>query len=136
MSKVDESQIAIGDGLKVKYGKGKQLKVYEAKVLKSEYDKNCNRYKYLVHYYGWSSRYDEWIYRNRIVQVIRDKSPRRRSGKVKNKGEPLPIDSNVGNEDEDNGDAKIEVVVRTRKFYSSLIIPSIDYHNYNFRSQK
>ena len=80
VSKVDESEIAIGDGLRVKYGKGKQLKVYEAKVLKSEYDGNKSRYKYLVHYYGWSSRYDEWIYRNRIVQVVRDKSPRRRSG--------------------------------------------------------
>ena len=105
----------------MKYGKGKQLKVYEAKVLKSEYDVAKNRYKYLVHYYGWSSRYDEWIYRNRIVQVVRDKSPRRRSGKVKNKGEPLPPDASTCNdEDDDEVDNKIEVIVRSRKALTAI----------------
>ncbi|CAG2175522.1 unnamed protein product, partial [Oppiella nova] len=86
---VDESMIKVGDGLKVKYGRGRQLKVYEAKVLKIELDKESNKNKYFVHYSGWNSRYDEWIKKSRIVQVIRDRSPRRRSGKLKNKGETL-----------------------------------------------
>lgn len=116
-----ESEINIGESLLVKYGKGKQLKVYDAKVLKSEYDSNKSRYKYWVHYYGWSSRYDEWIYRNRIVQVVRDKSPRKRTGKVKNKGEPLPVDVTVSIDDEENDeDNKIEVVVRSRKQFIHL----------------
>jgi hypothetical protein len=89
-SKVDESMIKVGDGLKVKYGRGRQLKVYEAKVLKIELDDVKNKNKFFVHYSGWNSRYDEWIKKSRIVQVLRDRSPRRRSGKVKNKGEPLP----------------------------------------------
>ena len=112
-NRLNDPKIVIGDGLKVKYGKGKQLKVYEAKVIKSEFDPSRNRFKYLVHYYGWSTRYDEWIYRNRIVQVCKDQSPRRRSGKVKNKGEPLPADASVSIDDED----EIEVVVRSSKFF-------------------
>lgn len=46
--------------------------------------------QFFVHYYGWSSRYDEWVHVHRINRIIKDKSPRRRTGKVKNKGEPLP----------------------------------------------
>lgn len=93
---IDESQISVGDGLKVKYGRGRQLKVYEAKVIKMQVDPVDNKTKYFVHYSGWNSRYDEWIKKSRIVNVIRDKSPKRRSGKVKNKGEPLPIDQGTG----------------------------------------
>lgn len=93
---IDESQISVGDGLKVKYGRGRQLKVYEAKVIKMQIDPADNKTKYFVHYSGWNSRYDEWIKKSRIVNVIRDKSPKRRSGKVKNKGEPLPSDQGTG----------------------------------------
>ncbi|CAG2106343.1 unnamed protein product, partial [Medioppia subpectinata] len=75
---VDESNIKVGDGLKVKYGRGRQLKVYEAKVLKVEVDASTGRNKYFVHYSGWNSRYDEWIKKSRIVNVLRDRSPSRR----------------------------------------------------------
>ena len=87
--------IKTGDGLKVKYGRGRQLKVYEAKVLKIETDPIKNKRKYFVHYSGWNSRYDEWIKKSRIVTVLRDRSPRRRSGKLKNKGETLQEISTV-----------------------------------------
>lgn len=52
----------------MKYGRGRQLKVYEAKVLKIETDTD-GKMKYFVHYSGWNSRYDEWIRKNRIVEV-------------------------------------------------------------------
>lgn len=64
------------------------MKLYDAKVLKIQVNEGV--YKFFVHYYGWSTRYDEWVDLYRINKIIKDKSPRRRSGKVKNKGEPLP----------------------------------------------
>ena len=67
----------------MKYGRGRQQKLYEAKVLKIELDSVTNKNKYFVHYSGWNSRYDEWIKKSRIVQILRDRSPRRRSGKFK-----------------------------------------------------
>ncbi|XP_054157355.1 AT-rich interactive domain-containing protein 4B-like isoform X2 [Oppia nitens] len=86
---IDESTIKVDDRLKVKYGRGRQLKVYEAKVLKIELDPIKNRKKYFVHYSGWNARYDEWIKKSRIVQVVRDRSPRRRSAKINKKGESI-----------------------------------------------
>lgn len=87
-----ESTVAIGDRIRVKYGKGKQLKVYEAKVMNvvdAEADDPL-KIKYFVHYTGWNTRYDEWITRHRIVEIVCDKSPKRRGGnKSKNKGVPL-----------------------------------------------
>ena len=88
-----ESIVAIGDRIRVKYGKGKQLKVYEAKVMNlvdTEEADDPAKLKYFVHYTGWNTRYDEWIKRNRIVEIVCDKSPKRRGGnKSKNKGVPL-----------------------------------------------
>lgn len=74
------------------YGKGRAGTIYDAKVLKIEYDVvRSATYKYFVHYCGWSNRYDEWIYKDRIFQVVKDPVPRggRRVGKLKNKGEPV-----------------------------------------------
>lgn len=87
--------VNVGDRIRVKYGKGKQLKVYEAKVMNLVYintnESDLQKIKYFVHYTGWNTRYDEWIKRNRIVEVVCDnKSPKRRGGnKSKNKGVPL-----------------------------------------------
>lgn len=88
-----EVAVNIGDRIRVKYGKGKQLKVYEAKVMNlvdNEAD-DPQKIKYFVHYTGWNTRYDEWIKRNRIVEVVSDKSPKRRGGNKSknNKGVPL-----------------------------------------------
>lgn len=92
--------VVIGDRIRVKYGKGKQLKVYEAKVLKNnqEHD-DSSKCQYFVHYTGWNIRYDEWIKRSRIVEVVKDKSPKRRGGaKSKNKGVPLVTTEDVKDE--------------------------------------
>ncbi|XP_003739049.1 AT-rich interactive domain-containing protein 4B [Galendromus occidentalis] len=63
--------IRVNDRIKVKYGHGKQLKVYEAKVLKIEdADGDSTEKKYLVHYTGWNNRYDEWIQKKRILENI------------------------------------------------------------------
>ena len=80
--------------MKVKYGQREQLKVYDAKVLKIEIDKafDDKRLKYYVHYYGWSSRYDEWIHRDRVVELIREKPTRKRTAKPKTKG-AVPSDN-------------------------------------------
>ena len=63
--------IDVGDKLKVKYGKGKLQKVYEAKVNKMETN-SAGKTKYFVHYTGWNNRYDEWITRSRIIEIIKD----------------------------------------------------------------
>ncbi|RWS07385.1 hypothetical protein B4U79_10324 [Dinothrombium tinctorium] len=85
-----DETVSVGDRIRVKYGKGKQLKVYEAKILKEDKESDYLKKRYYVHYTGWNTRYDEWIYRNRIVEVVRDKSPKRRGGnKQKNKGVPI-----------------------------------------------
>ncbi|RWS30864.1 hypothetical protein B4U80_08055, partial [Leptotrombidium deliense] len=89
-----EEVVNVGDRIRVKYGKGKHKKVYEAKILKEDEEADYLRKKYYVHYTGWNIRYDEWIVRNRIVEIVRDKSPKRRGGnKQKNKGVPLNVET-------------------------------------------
>lgn len=77
------------------YGKGRTGTIYDAKVLKIEYEvKPCDSsYKYFVHYCGWSNRYDEWVYPGMISKVVRDPVPRggRRVSKQKNKVEPASM---------------------------------------------
>ncbi|XP_077530282.1 uncharacterized protein LOC144142565 isoform X1 [Haemaphysalis longicornis] len=68
--------IDVGDRVKVKYGRGRQLKIYEAKVLRIE--EECNEKKFYVHYTGWNMRYDEWVRKNRIVENVTDKTSRRK----------------------------------------------------------
>jgi hypothetical protein len=57
-----------GSRLKVKYGKGKTTKLYEAKVLDCRLDEGNMRY--FVHYNGWNVRYDEWVKRDRIMECL------------------------------------------------------------------
>ncbi|KAF7487597.1 AT-rich interactive domain-containing protein 4A [Sarcoptes scabiei] len=69
-------QVCVGDCLSVLYGKGKQMRIYDAKVM--EIDINySNRPSFYVHYYGWSNRYDEWIDIERITKIHRLKSTKR-----------------------------------------------------------
>ncbi|CAG5132768.1 unnamed protein product, partial [Candidula unifasciata] len=58
----------IGSRLKVKYGRGKNQKIYIAKVI--DYGKDGAHRTYLVHYAGWNTRYDEWIRPDRVVSVL------------------------------------------------------------------
>ncbi|XP_042905204.1 AT-rich interactive domain-containing protein 4B isoform X2 [Parasteatoda tepidariorum] len=63
-----KKEIEVGDRVKVKYGRGRMQKVYEAKVLKTETDGLEKRY--YVHYAGWNMRYDEWVRKNYIVAIV------------------------------------------------------------------
>ncbi|GFS08707.1 AT-rich interactive domain-containing protein 4B-like [Elysia marginata] len=58
----------IGSKLRVKYGKGKNQKIYIAKVV--ELGRDAGHKTYRVHYAGWNSRYDEWIRPDRVVSVL------------------------------------------------------------------
>ena len=80
------------DKIRVKYAKGEDLDVYGAKVVKVEKNPDVSKERYLVHYAGWNTRYDEWIKRNRVVEVVRDKSPKRRGGFKGRRGPPPELD--------------------------------------------
>ena len=64
-----------GTRLRVRYSKGKILKAYEAKVLDARED-NAG-VEWLVHYAGWNNRYDEWVRRDQIVEVIQRGNPKK-----------------------------------------------------------
>ncbi|XP_013777199.2 LOW QUALITY PROTEIN: AT-rich interactive domain-containing protein 4A-like [Limulus polyphemus] len=66
-----EGRLELGDRVKVKYGSGKQQKIYEAKITKIETD--AGEKQYSVHYTGWNVRYDEWVKRRRIIEKITEK---------------------------------------------------------------
>uniref|UniRef100_A0A3P9JWQ8 AT rich interactive domain 4A (RBP1-like) n=1 Tax=Oryzias latipes TaxID=8090 RepID=A0A3P9JWQ8_ORYLA len=54
-----------GTKVRVKYGRGKTQKIYEAHIKKT--DSDSGEQFYLVHYYGWNVRYDEWVKADRII---------------------------------------------------------------------
>ena len=58
-----------GSRLRVKYGKGKNIKVYDAKVVEAQCDTGSVP-QYKVHYAGWNIRYDEWVKKDRIVHCL------------------------------------------------------------------
>ncbi|XP_041351844.1 AT-rich interactive domain-containing protein 4B-like isoform X2 [Gigantopelta aegis] len=68
LPKMDRNEHSQGTKLKVRYGRGKNQKIYEAKVL--EVRKEGSHKTYLVHYAGWNNRHDEWIRHERIQSVI------------------------------------------------------------------
>uniref|UniRef100_A0A671MF89 AT-rich interactive domain-containing protein 4A-like n=1 Tax=Sinocyclocheilus anshuiensis TaxID=1608454 RepID=A0A671MF89_9TELE len=73
-----------GTKVKVKYGKGKTQKIYEANIKNTETDDGESLY--LVHYYGWNVRYDEWVKADRIIwPVDKGGTKRKQKKKVKNK---------------------------------------------------
>jgi Ras-related protein Rab-1A len=77
----NDVEVAAGDKIRVKYfTKGNLIDIYEAKILKTDKSTDPEKQRFMVHYAGWNTRYDEWIKRNRIVEVIRDKNVKRRGG--------------------------------------------------------
>ncbi|XP_069494193.1 AT-rich interactive domain-containing protein 4A [Ambystoma mexicanum] len=82
----DSDSSLTGTKVKVKYGRGKAQKIYEANIKSTETDNG--ELLYLVHYYGWNVRYDEWVKADRIIWLS-DKGGRKRKQRrrTKNKEE-------------------------------------------------
>ncbi|XP_072322076.1 uncharacterized protein [Eucyclogobius newberryi] len=78
-----------GTRVRVKYGRGKTQKIYEAHIKKTDVDNGESFY--LVHYYGWNVRYDEWVKADRIIWPS-EKGSKKRRGKLKNKEDGPPED--------------------------------------------
>ncbi|XP_077421074.1 AT-rich interactive domain-containing protein 4A isoform X2 [Vanacampus margaritifer] len=78
-----ECDAVTGTKVRVKYGRGKTQKIYEAHIKKRDTDNG--EHFYLVHYYGWNVRYDEWVKADRIIWPA-EKGTRKRTRK-KNKEE-------------------------------------------------
>ncbi|XP_015248021.1 PREDICTED: AT-rich interactive domain-containing protein 4A, partial [Cyprinodon variegatus] len=77
-----------GTKVRVKYGRGKTQKIYEAHIKKTDVD-NGEQF-YLVHYYGWNVRYDEWVKADRIIWPAEKGTKKRQRKKVKNKDKEEP----------------------------------------------
>uniref|UniRef100_A0A8C5GDU9 ARID domain-containing protein n=1 Tax=Gouania willdenowi TaxID=441366 RepID=A0A8C5GDU9_GOUWI len=63
-----------GMKVQVRYGRGRNLKTYEATV--KEADVEGGEVLYLVHYCGWNVRYDEWIKADKIVRPANKNVPK------------------------------------------------------------
>ncbi|KAK7152684.1 hypothetical protein R3I93_010794 [Phoxinus phoxinus] len=80
----DSEHSLTGTKVKVKYGKGKTQKIYEANIKNTETDNG--EILYLVHYYGWNVRYDEWVKADRIIWPgDKGGTKRKQKKKMKNK---------------------------------------------------
>uniref|UniRef100_A0A8C3V217 AT-rich interaction domain 4A n=1 Tax=Catharus ustulatus TaxID=91951 RepID=A0A8C3V217_CATUS len=80
----DTEPCLTGTKVKVKYGRGKTQKIYEASIKSTEIDDG--EVLYLVHYYGWNVRYDEWVKADRIIWPVEKGGPKRKQKKkTKNK---------------------------------------------------
>ncbi|KFQ48618.1 AT-rich interactive domain-containing protein 4A, partial [Pelecanus crispus] len=80
----DAEPCLTGTKVKVKYGRGKTQKIYEASIKSTEIDDG--EVLYLVHYYGWNVRYDEWVKADRIIWPVDKGGPKRKQKKkTKNK---------------------------------------------------
>ncbi|XP_059135847.1 AT-rich interactive domain-containing protein 4A [Peromyscus eremicus] len=80
----DTEPCLTGTKVKVKYGRGKTQKIYEASIKGTEIDDG--EVLYLVHYYGWNVRYDEWVKADRIIWPLDKGGPKKKQKKkVKNK---------------------------------------------------
>lgn len=73
-----------GMKVQVRYGRGKNQKMYEASIKDS--DVEGGEVLYLVHYCGWNVRYDEWIKADKIVRPADKNVPKiKHRRKIKNK---------------------------------------------------
>ncbi|XP_054826847.1 AT-rich interactive domain-containing protein 4A [Eublepharis macularius] len=80
----DAEPCLTGTKVKVKYGRGKTQKIYEASIKSTENDDG--EILYLVHYYGWNVRYDEWVKADRIIWPVEKGGPKKKQKKkAKNK---------------------------------------------------
>uniref|UniRef100_A0A8C3J9E9 AT-rich interactive domain-containing protein 4A n=1 Tax=Calidris pygmaea TaxID=425635 RepID=A0A8C3J9E9_9CHAR len=75
----DAEPCLTGTKVKVKYGRGKTQKIYEASIKSTEIDDG--EVLYLVHYYGWNVRYDEWVKADRIIWPVDKGGPKRKQKK-------------------------------------------------------
>ncbi|XP_006891876.1 PREDICTED: AT-rich interactive domain-containing protein 4A [Elephantulus edwardii] len=79
-----------GTKVKVKYGRGKTQKIYEASIKSTEIDDG--EVLYLVHYYGWNVRYDEWVKADRIIWPLDKGGPKKKQKKKAKNKEDLEKD--------------------------------------------
>uniref|UniRef100_I3JYB7 AT-rich interactive domain 4A n=1 Tax=Oreochromis niloticus TaxID=8128 RepID=I3JYB7_ORENI len=77
----EDGDTVTGTKVRVKYGRGKTQKIYEAHIKKTDND-NGEQF-YLVHYYGWNVRYDEWVKADRIIWPVEKATKKRQKKKVK-----------------------------------------------------
>ncbi|XP_069573177.1 AT-rich interactive domain-containing protein 4A isoform X2 [Brachyistius frenatus] len=82
----EDGDSVTGTKVRVKYGRGKTQKIYEAHIKKTDVD-NGEQF-YLVHYFGWNVRYDEWVKADRIIWPTEKGTKKRQRRKMKNKDEP------------------------------------------------
>ncbi|XP_044291594.1 AT-rich interactive domain-containing protein 4A isoform X2 [Varanus komodoensis] len=75
----DAEPCLTGTKVKVKYGRGKTQKIYEASIKSTENDDG--ELLYLVHYYGWNVRYDEWVKADRIIWPAEKGGPKKKQKK-------------------------------------------------------
>ncbi|XP_044276038.1 AT-rich interactive domain-containing protein 4B isoform X1 [Varanus komodoensis] len=75
-----------GMKVQVRYGRGKNQKMYEASIKGSDIE--GGEVLYLVHYCGWNVRYDEWIKADKIVRPADKNVPKiKHRKKIKNKAD-------------------------------------------------
>uniref|UniRef100_A0A8C8RAI9 AT-rich interaction domain 4A n=1 Tax=Pelusios castaneus TaxID=367368 RepID=A0A8C8RAI9_9SAUR len=86
----DTEPCLTGTKVKVKYGRGKTQKIYEASIKSTENDEG--EVLYLVHYYGWNVRYDEWVKADRIIWPVDKGGPKRKQKKKAKNREDLEKD--------------------------------------------
>ncbi|XP_056152104.1 AT-rich interactive domain-containing protein 4A isoform X2 [Lampris incognitus] len=80
----EDGDSVTGTKVRVKYGRGKTQKIYEANIKRTDTDDG--EQIYLVHYYGWNVRYDEWVKADRIIWPVDKGGTKRRARKrAKNK---------------------------------------------------
>lgn len=63
---LDEISLDVGDKVQVKYGRGRNHRLYDAKIIHID-PKAEEGAIYCIHYAGWNNRYDEWIKPEKIV---------------------------------------------------------------------
>ncbi|XP_063764553.1 AT-rich interactive domain-containing protein 4A isoform X2 [Eleginops maclovinus] len=77
----EDGDSVTGTKVRVKYGRGKTQKIYEAHIKKTDND-NGEQF-FLVHYFGWNVRYDEWVKADRIIWPVEKGTKKRRRKKNK-----------------------------------------------------
>lgn len=63
---VDECSFEVGDKIQVKYGRGRNHRLYDAKIIHIDPEASEGT-MYCIHYAGWNNRYDEWIKPEKIA---------------------------------------------------------------------
>ncbi|XP_013912172.1 PREDICTED: AT-rich interactive domain-containing protein 4A [Thamnophis sirtalis] len=94
----DAEPCLTGTKVKVKYGRGKTQKIYEASIKSTENDDG--EILYLVHYYGWNVRYDEWVKADRIIWPAEKGGPKKKQKKKAKSKEDSEKDEKKEKEEE------------------------------------